>query len=500
MASPSFEDLASWDDLNIVSPDNVDDPEDPRNVDLRKLPEEIEQLDQSIAELEAKIATLRLQRAKLLDQRALIRRLSPDLLSRIFELGVHESADLLPNLSLVSHHWRSVVLSSPTLWTYIILDSNWSWRIPSFLRRMRAHLQRSRASKLFIDIDFRHVDSLLDTETILLELKPHLWRCYSYNVSVPDWFRMRKIQEHSSTMGPALEDLYLRVDSSDSEYQEPFSVFSQPCPRLVYAMLEHMPMECLGVPTSSLRQFHLLRDARCHSPAKIGYPFNQLMSILTSSPIKCFSVRFAFFTIDTTEDVFRATPTPQVLPSLEGLSFDAVDAGSVSLFLESTSLPALQLLSVNSGVDLQWLTQISLTSSRFPALRLLDLCNCLFTGPSLVPLVRALHHLPQLTGLGISTPATGVVGTHIFDMLAAGPDTLGEWLLPRLEAIGVQNCEDVTGHELLRVVTARRGAAAPEVSNIVFLKITQCLLDSEVLERLTQKVDTVLTVDTVRTV
>lgn len=132
--------------------------------------------------------------------------------------------------------------------------------------------------------------------------------------------------------------------------------------------------------------------------------------------------------------------------------------------------------------------------SRFPALRLLDLRNCTFTGPSLVPLVRALHHLPQITGLGISTPATGVVGTRIFDMLAAGAEILGEWLLPRLKAISVQNCGDISGHELLRVVSARRDAAEPEVSKIVFLKITQCYsTDPEVLERLTQIVDTVRT-------
>ena len=79
-------------------------------------------------------------------------------------------------------------------------------------------------------------------------------------------------------------------------------------------------------------------------------------------------------------------------------------------------------------------------------------------------------------------------------MLASGPDVLGEWLVLRLEALSVQNCGDISGHELLRVVSARRGAAAPQVANITFLKITQCyLLDPEVLERLIPLVDTVRT-------
>ncbi|KAI0739136.1 hypothetical protein C8Q80DRAFT_1112894 [Daedaleopsis nitida] len=494
--SPSYEDLASWDDLNILIPEiDVIDPEDPRLIDPRQVPADIVELDQSIAELEAKLAALKFTRAKLLDERALISRLPPELLSRIFEFGIDDSVQLLPTLNLVSRRWRDVALCTPSLWTYIILDSEWAWRVPSFLRRMRTHLQRSQASKLFVDIDFRHVDSAADVEAIVTELEPHLWRCYSFNVSVTDWSRMRQVQEHAAGLGPTLEDLYLRIDSSDSETLEPFSVLSQPCPRLTYVMLEHTPLDCINVPMPVLRQLYLTRDQRCHGSARIAYPFKDLMSVVTaSSSVKWIMLKSALFTVDVTEDVFKASPTPRKLSDLRGLVFDCVDSGSISLLLESTTLPALEILSVNSGEDMQWLTRISLSPSQYPALRLLDLRNCNFSGPALVPLIRALHLLPQLTGLGISAPSTGLVGTRIFDMLASGPDTLGEWLLPRLEALCLQNCGDISGHEILRVVTARRGAAAPEVANIAFLKITQCYsLDPEVLVRLTSLVDTVRT-------
>ncbi|KAI0716379.1 hypothetical protein C8Q76DRAFT_616820 [Earliella scabrosa] len=494
-SSPSYDDLAAWDDLNIILPDaDLDDPHDPRRIDPRQVPADIVDLDQSIAELEERLAALKLRRATLLDERALISRLPPELLSRVFEMGVDDALELLPTLSLVSHHWRSISLSTPSLWTYIILDSEWAWRVPAFLRRIRTYLRRSQASKLFIDIDLRLVDTHADAEAIINELEPHLWRCYSFNMSVPDWVRMRQVQEHASGLGPALEDLYLRIDYSESETHEPFSILSQPCPRLGYVMLEHTPLDCIKIPMPALRQLYMLRDQRCHSTARIAYPFKDLMTILTSSPIKWLTLRSAVFTVDAIEDAFKASPTPSELPDLKGLTFDAVDAGSISLLIESTTLPGLEILSVNSGEDLQWLTRISMSPSRFPALRLLDLRNCNFNGSSLVPLIRALHQLPQLTGLGISSPATGLVGTRIFDMLAAGPDTLGEWLLPRLEALCVQSCGDISGHEILRVVSARRGAAAPEVANISYLKITQCyLLDPEVLARLTELVDTVRT-------
>ena len=433
-----------------------------------------------------------MRRVKLLDRRALISRLPPELLSRIFELGVDESFDLLPTLNLVSVSWRAVALSTASLWSYIVLDADWAWRIAAFLRRTRVYLQRSQASKLFIDLNFRQFEDPANVEIVMAEVGPHLSRCYSFNVSVLDWVRMRQVQEHASGLGPALEDLYLCIDSSESDTHEPFSILAQPCPRLGYVVLEHAPLDCIQISMPSLRHLHLLRDLRCHSSAKIAYPFNELIAIVTRTSLKCLKLRSALFTLEPSEDVFKASPSPKELPELKDLTFDIVDSGSITLFFEATTLPALEILSVNAGEDLQWLTRMSLSPARFPSLRLLDLRNCNFGGPALVLFVRALHQLPQITGLGISSPSTGMVGTRIFDMFAAGPDTLGQWLLPRLEALALQNCVDISGHELLRVVLARRGAAAPQVANIAYLKVAQCYsLDPEVLERLTSLVDTV---------
>ncbi|KAI0676578.1 hypothetical protein C8Q78DRAFT_959901 [Trametes maxima] len=494
---PSYEDLASWDDINILSPDvEDDDPSDPRRHDPRDAPHEIAELDKSIADLEARLVNLRLRRERLQGDRALISRLPPELLSRIFELGVQveDSLELLPTINLVSRHWRSVALACPVLWTYIVLDSDWGWRVPAFLQKLNAYLLRSQASKLFVDIDFRYIESFVDAQTIMSELKPHLSRCYCFNLSAPNWTLMRVAQEHALELGPNLEDLYLRIDAAESESGDPFSVLSQPCPRLTHVMLEHTPLECVNVAMPVLRQLSLLRDQHCHSSSRIAYPFKELMSLITVVPLKGFNLRSAVFNLDSTEDVFRADPVPYELPELKTLSFDTVDSSSVALFLESTSLPTLSMLSVNSGEDLHWLSHISFSPQRFPSLRLLDLRNFNFGGAGLAPFVRALHHLPQLTGLGLTSPSTGMVGSRLFEMLSTGPDTMGEWLLPKLEALCVQNCADISGHELLRVVGSRRGAAAGQVANIAYLKLSQCyLLDPEALERLKDLVDTVRT-------
>ena len=63
--------------------------------------------------MQSQLEALQTRKLNLLAGNALINRIPPELLSRIFELGVYESNDLLPVLSLVSHLWRSIVLSTP---------------------------------------------------------------------------------------------------------------------------------------------------------------------------------------------------------------------------------------------------------------------------------------------------------------------------------------------------------------------------------------------------
>lgn len=462
--------------------------------DPRQLPPDISELDKTISELEAQLSDLRLQRERLLDRRALIHRLPPELLCRIFELS-EESVELLPSLNLVCRQWRGVCLACPVLWSYVVLDSNWGWRIPAFLRKMRAHLQRSQATKLLVDIDFRYVDSFADCQTIMTELKPALSRCYSCTLSVQDWPRMRVVQQNATELGPALEDFYLRLDSVDPDTDDPCNVLAQPCPRLAYVVLEHIPLECVNAPMPALRELSLILERSGYSSTRMEYPFKRFMSMIVASPIRWLNMRMAAFSLDSTDDLFQADPVLIELPELRGLEFDLVEATSIILFLQSTSLPSLSYISANSAEDMQWLSHIALSPERFPSLRLLDVRNFNFNGVGLAPFVRALHHLPRLTGLGFASPASGIVGSRLFEVLSAGPATMGGWLLPRLEALCFQSCADISGHEILRVVDARRGAAAADVSKISYLRLTHCYsVDPEALERLKALVDVVRSV------
>jgi hypothetical protein len=179
----------------------------------------------------------------------------------------------------------------------------------------------------------------------------------------------------------------------------------------------------------------------------------------------------------------------------------------------------------NNEETTHWLSRLSAPSPispfelRFPDLRHLDLRACNIDGPALFPFIRALHGLPHLTALALSSPPSGTLGAKLFDLLSSpspSPSPIsssvhtspindsssssltnppaGVWVLPNLYALCVQNCRDISGHELYRLVNARRNHTH-EVKAIRYLRISQCYsMDAEVVDMLKTLVDAVVTV------
>jgi len=519
----SFDDLANWEDsvshvmpVIVVDPlEDSEDPIDPPYIDPRPPLPEVTELDENIHSLESQLEALQTRKLRLLANNALINRIPPELLSRIFELGVYESNELLPTLSLVSNLWRSIVLSTPSIWSYIRLDNNMSYsRSTSFLRKLKVHLERSQDCKFLLDVDCRYLDVASELSQIMTALDPHLHRCFSFRMSVPDWQSMELVRNMSQRLGPALEDLYLRFDPSESEEQTPFVLLSQPCPRLSSITLEHAPLVCIRTELPSLRCLYLIREQRYASSTRIGLSFKEFLDLLNSTPtLEELRIQSALFLLESSDFVFRSLPVPTVFPNLKLLSFHYVDSNNLAVFLESGHFPALRRLSVqmdaSNDENTQWLVRMSMDSAtRFPVLRQLDLRSCNIDGVGLVPFVRALHQLPHLTALGLSSPPSGVLGPRLFEVLAMSPDggvvstaggdvggsgsgAGGQWLLPRLQALCVQNCRDISGHELLQVARARN-AGGPAVSPIRYIKVSQCYgLDPDTHEQLCRAVATV---------
>jgi hypothetical protein len=321
-------------------------------------------------------------------------------------------------------------------------------------------------------------------------------------MSVPDWQSMEIVRNMSQKLGPSLEDLYLRFDPSESEEQAPFVLLSQPCPRLSSITLEHAPLVCIRTELPSLRCLYLIREQRYASSTRIGLSFKEFLDVLNSTPtLEELRIQSALFLLEGSDFVFRSSPTRPVFSNLKLLSFHYVESNNLALFLESGHFPALRRLSVqmdsSNDENTQWLIRMSIDSAtRFPVLSQLDLRSCNIDGVGLVPFVRALHQLSHLTALGLSSPPSGVLGPRLFEVLATAPDAsdggiAGQWLLPRLQALCVQNCRDISGHELLQVAWARN-AGGSAVSPIRYIKVAQCYgLDPDTHEQLCRAVTTV---------
>jgi hypothetical protein len=463
------------------------------------LPEVVD-IDAQLADLESKIENLRFRRSQLLASNSLINCLPPEILSRIFEIGVHEHVSLLPVITLVSRHWRETALTTPMLWSYICLDSegNYPTLQSSFMRKLTIQLERSQASKLSVDLDCRYLEHPSELQQIMTKLAPHLDRCFYFHVSVLDWQWMEIVRDGAQQLGPALERVYLGLDTSDAEDQTPFVVLTNPCPNLRYVILEHAPLITVRTPMPSLCALHLIRDHRFATSSRISMSFKELLTLTSASPsLEMLRIQSAQFLLDGSEAVFQSLPTPTTFRHLRTLAFNHIDANNLALFLDAGSFPALTRLAVQmdmgSGESLHWLVRLSAdgAASRFPKLRHLDLKACNTDGAALVPFVRALHQLPSLTALGISSPPSGHIGGRLFELLASSNGTSDTWILPHLQALCVQNCRDVSGHELLQVARARC-SAGPGVAPLRYMKISQCFtLDMDAHQQLTRLIDVV---------
>ena len=469
--------------------------------DPRGTPLEVIELDKTVATLEAEITRLKLRRSRILADRALIWRLPSEILRRIFELGTHEYNHLPQTLSLVSRSWRTLALDTPVLWTYITLDRTFGHGMSDqFLRKAKAYLQRSQACKFLVDIDCRYVDSIEDLLDMLFLLEPHLHRCFSFQAFFMDWEEgIILVRDHIRGLGPSLESFCVRIDPDDGD-PVTSPLLSAPCPRLQTVVLERAPLKTIGetyAGFSHLTTLHLVRDQRyvSHASARISISLTDLLARLAALPmltelcIQSTSIRFD------DEHMLLASPALTTVPSLKYLICNLIDSTTLSLFLESTFFPNLERLRVQmcdtiDDIGVQWLQHVtSISPPRLPSLRYLDLRACNVDGAALFPFVRALRHLPDLTALALSSPPSGCIGIKLFDVLTLGRTTT-EKIIPKLRALCLQNCRDVTGPELIRLVHSRYGSN--DAGTIEYLKLAQCYtLDLTALKRLTALVSVV---------
>ena len=388
------------------------------------------------------------------------------------------------------------------LWSYITLDQTFGYGAADrFLRKAEAYLQRSQACKFLVDIDCQYVDSIADLLDIMLLLEPHLHRCFSFQGFFMDWEEgITLVRDHIQGLGPSLESFSIRIDPNDDEDTVPFSLLSTPCPRLRTVVLEQAPLKTIGEKFADFGQLttlHLVRDQRyaSHTSTRIGISLTDLLDRLAALPMLTeLCIQSANIQFDD-ERILLASPALTTVPSLKYLICNLIDSTTLSLFLESTFFPNLERLRVQmcntpDDTGVQWLQHVaSISPPRLPSLRYLDLRACNVEGAALFPFIRVLRQLPELSALALSSPPSGCIGTKLFDVLTLG-QAGAEKITPNLKALCLQNCRDVTGHELIRLVRSRLGSN--QAGMIGYLKLAQCYsLDLVALKQLATVVSVV---------
>lgn len=442
---------------------------------------------------------------QILSDHALINRFPTEVLSRIFEHGVHHNNLLVNVLSRVSRHWRTVALETPTLWSYFRLNSDWNYgRGEEFVRMIEMHAKRSQAASILVDLDFRFCESLDEAESFMTALHPHLSRCYSFRVSVVDWSWMEVVAKFTDGMEGCLEEFALSVDPEETEGDKPIPVLKGVYSRLVSVVLEQAPLQCVfaKAKTPSLRRLNVIRHPRYHANQRIRIPLREYLSALTASdaPINSVQLQSVSFHLDGTESLFQHPQSASLtkLPHLTSLVISHVDATNMCLFFDSVDLPrleriAIQMDSGHESENLSWLEHLASASDqgRLSSLYHLEMRACATEDAVLGPIVGAFHRLSQLSQLGISMPPSGHIGTRLFQALCNPSGVMDAWLLPRLEVLSLFGCRDLTGHEVLRVVqTRRRADPGSGVARVRMVRLVPLYpLDPDVLDTLRENLE-----------
>ncbi|TFY80926.1 hypothetical protein EWM64_g3087 [Hericium alpestre] len=207
--------------------------------------------DQSIPHLREALSSLEIKMASLMDERdelesrlaqavrlqAPIQRLPSELLASIFTIGVldmEEDSLMLSNLMLVCRYWSEVAVSTPVLWSRIVVSNHDS------LDKAKRNLSRSKSVSLDVLISFspKLESGSLTTETIVLAMDllwPSTWRWKSFRLWVPNRAQAHAALQRCREQAPLLEVLQIRIHQSmqdDHHSLPPLPLFDGQAPRL----------------------------------------------------------------------------------------------------------------------------------------------------------------------------------------------------------------------------------------------------------------------------
>jgi len=343
-------------------------------------------------------------------------------------------------------------------------------------------LARSGETPLLVDFDLCGIDAVEDASALLAAITPHVSRCYSFAISVPqpEWIEL--IGQHfGGALASRMESMALRFKPMSpwaAAYVQS-TILQGSMPLLHTLALEGLPLTIVNLSLPGLRVLEYEQFEETYSypqNAAAVTPMTDLWHMLQQAPnIEELRVEHSSFNISE-ETIAGTVETKVALNRLKSLTIGHVDAGFAHLLVETIDAPSLDKLVIRCDPlrhhqDTWWIPNhrvIHLRTLVLEGIRILD-------GSPMISLTRLLSRAKVLKALSIKTPAT--ISTHHmatpqFFAALSKPTLSGEWLCPELTEFTISNCNIVTGHELLNLVRAREQSRT--VPGIQFLGIKEC--------------------------
>ncbi|KAF7968983.1 hypothetical protein HWV62_10701 [Athelia sp. TMB] len=373
---------------------------------LEELASAKHKLLRQLEDLDAQAKAIQVERNQLLNLDAPTSNIPDEVLSLIFEAGMHSDqksrSHFREDVSHVSHHWRSVALSTPGLWREIRYQSfNILKLFRSFevsIKRGAVYLARSKLGPVDIYMEITH-DHYCSAE-FLHSLSNHMVHCRSLCVWASQNILQQLFEAISFQTAPLLTTF--RIPSGALRLQTP--LLPHGAPRLTTVEVNDVDFSTAPF---WLPVFQAVTDLRLTN-VRIGdvQAYTLFRDVLTAlSSLSHLELVIA-------EVVSLPDPLPILLPTLQYLH---LNFGLGLMFLHHTikHIYAPSLISVSLagwGEEAPSTDVSTLTESRFPSLRHIILAD--WASAALVDIRALAKGLPNIERLTCRVAMHEDLGSH----------------------------------------------------------------------------------------
>ncbi|KZW02044.1 hypothetical protein EXIGLDRAFT_829607 [Exidia glandulosa HHB12029] len=463
-----------WDPVLTRSPS----PDQGIRVPDAPLPAPVREIDVKLSILRILTERLEEDRKRALQDAAPIKRLPPEILSRIFETAAQMNQNIPLRVSLVCHRWREVTLSTPSLFSNISignvlqngrLGSSWMYNA-QLPYRVQMFLDRSRFADLVLRIDISKREHYADFPVLIQTLGSHLWRCrifHVYGITEPGLDVVRTMCTQMLGSGARLQELSLSASGQLLPAVTPASPTPLPdhgsFPRLHTLVMEGIHPSSFRVTTPSLRTLRLRTGVRSSGRRRREdtalAPFLELARHVAQ--LRELEIDMWGVTISPLEFLSSGSHTVVTMPSVEKLSIvHGAHSHNLAPLLDCLSLPNLSHLCLWSGDGGSSNVLPSFISTLAAPITYLSISTYSLTGSAVLPLLQALQSMSQLAALHVCHT---VLDTQLVEALShriprRDGQGSGAWLAPQLRELAFKHCDGLVLADVVRLAE-KRGAA-----------------------------------------